>query len=255
MLLSVTEFLFVSFASGYFFIHFYKPWALTKQYLKGSHFYYRALIVGVPFYLVSMLVLVLTFHWMKSFAWLLELNSRAAAIYPAQWFQLRSFGFTFAVSSMMSILLALALTRLVIKYKPDWEAAIVYSYGTGLQKMLLECQQTYRRVITSKDTDNPETIFFVEVVLSSGKSYIGLPLGSLMPDELNARDYIEILPIFSGYRKKDTHELVPSINYTQMYFVHYEGDLSEDVKVTIDLDKIDYARWYRPELSQYFESN
>lgn len=52
----------------------------------------------------------------------------------------------------------------------------------------------------------------IEVTLMSGKVYVGVPLARTFVARSEGGDLL-LLPLFSGYRDKDTHELKLTVNY------------------------------------------
>ena len=92
---------------------------------------------------------------------------------------------------------------------------------------------------------------YVEVSLSSGKSYIGIPLMNGFP----SREYadIAIIPAFSGYRDKETQELCISASYMPALSALIgqgtePGTLeAEDFRVIIPMREILTARLFDPE--------
>lgn len=53
---------------------------------------------------------------------------------------------------------------------------------------------------------------FIEVTLASGKVYVGVPLARTFVARAEGGDLV-LLPAFSGYRHKDTHEVKLTVNY------------------------------------------
>ena len=53
---------------------------------------------------------------------------------------------------------------------------------------------------------------FIEVTLTSGKVYVGVPLARTFVARAEGGDLV-LLPAFSGYRRKDTHEVRLTVNY------------------------------------------
>ena len=92
---------------------------------------------------------------------------------------------------------------------------------------------------------------YVEVSLSSGKSYIGIPLMNGFP----SREYadIAIVPAFSGYRDKETQELRISASYMRALNAMIgsqtdPGTLdAEDFRVIIPMREILTARLFDPD--------
>jgi hypothetical protein len=63
--------------------------------------------------------------------------------------------------------------------------------------------------------DAQKELKLVSVVLKSRKVYTGFVTGSF--DPLNDRDYIQLLPLESGYRDNQTLQLKITTDYAQVY--------------------------------------
>jgi hypothetical protein len=66
----------------------------------------------------------------------------------------------------------------------------------------------------------------VMIDLKGGKTYIGLVVSPCNPEY--DRKYISLLPLLSGYRNKDTHELCLTTDYTSVYNIILEQGLDAD---------------------------
>ena len=61
--------------------------------------------------------------------------------------------------------------------------------------------------------DSVESGSLVELALDSGKSYVGLVIDSGIATS-NDSD-VSVIPLFSGYRSADTHELILTTSYRE----------------------------------------
>lgn len=97
----------------------------------------------------------------------------------------------------------------------------------------------------------------VELTLKNGKSYIGFALGRKIAavDESD----IALIPIKSGYRDKDTHELILTTDYISTIRRCLEDktmipDLRfEDFRVAIPMSEIRSVRIFHPEVYERFQ--
>ena len=95
---------------------------------------------------------------------------------------------------------------------------------------------------------------FVELSLRSGKSYIGVALVSGIAS--HGESDIALIPIASGYRKEDTHELQITTNYAPVFekFIIESSDLVyEDFRIVIPMSEIVSARIFDPDLYESFQ--
>lgn len=98
----------------------------------------------------------------------------------------------------------------------------------------------------------------VELSLRSGKSYIGLILDPGLG--VNSESDAAIIPMFSGYRSHDTHELEITTEYAPVIhdFLEHDGpdfDLAyEDFRVIIPLSEVVSARLFDEDLYHRFQA-
>jgi hypothetical protein len=90
----------------------------------------------------------------------------------------------------------------------------------------------------------------IMLTLDDGKVYCGY--AERIPGNPSAPDaYLEILPIFSGYRDKDTHRVYLPVSYIQLYQRLNLKDLSQFKKV-MPIARITSAGEYEPRYFQTF---
>lgn len=101
----------------------------------------------------------------------------------------------------------------------------------------------------------------IEVSLRTGKSYIGFAIGNTISRWPESD--LALLPISSGYRHKDTQELVITTNYAPVMSEHIKDVLESpefpavdfrDFRVVIPRSEIVSARLFNPGLHQKFQS-
>lgn len=78
---------------------------------------------------------------------------------------------------------------------------------------------------------------FIQITLSNDKVYVGWMKALPIPSFSN---YISILPVYSGYRDKDTKELVFTTQYLDVYATYIsDGDVTSITDLTTLIIKID----------------
>lgn len=101
----------------------------------------------------------------------------------------------------------------------------------------------------------------VEVSLKGDKAYIGFALANRVARWTGS--HMSMLPVSSGYRDKDTRELVITTNYASVIAKHIEnmGKSAErpavelrDFRVVIPRSEIISARLFDPDLHQQFQA-
>ena len=106
-------------------------------------------------------------------------------------------------------------------------------------------------LLTAKSIDDQRLI---ELSLRSGKSYIGFALESGITRQ--GESDIALIPMASGYRNKDTHELEITTNYAPVLGESLEksSDLVyEDFRIVIPMPEIVSARVFLPETYELFQ--
>ena len=96
----------------------------------------------------------------------------------------------------------------------------------------------------------------VELSLRSGKSYIGFALVSGI--ERRGESDVSLVPVASGYRNKDTQELIITTEYTDIINESLEpasDTMLEDFRVTIPMSEIVSARIFHPEVYTRFQES
>ena len=97
----------------------------------------------------------------------------------------------------------------------------------------------------------------VELTLKNGKSYIGFALGRKIA-AIGESD-ISLIPIKSGYRDKDTHELVLTTDYISTIRMCLDDDSMipdlrfEDFRIAIPMSEVRSVRIFHPEVYERFQ--
>ena len=96
----------------------------------------------------------------------------------------------------------------------------------------------------------------IEISLKNGKSYIGFAFERKIA--VSGESDIAIIPIRSGYRHKDTHELVLTTDYASVIQKCLKGnpvvpDLRyEDFRVVVPMSEVGSVRIFHPEVYEQF---
>ena len=99
----------------------------------------------------------------------------------------------------------------------------------------------------------------MEVSLRTGKAYVGFVIGNTISRWPEAD--LALLPMLSGYRSKDTQQLVITTDYAATFHALSQEDVSElfrgdpnDFRVVIPRSEIISARLFDPDLHQQFQA-
>ena len=144
----------------------------------------------------------------------------------------------------VSLLLAFAVPLFVNRVFPAdfWAAQAAYTSGDLIELTIHRAVTQYR---------------LVEVSLRSRKSYIGLPLES-GPGSIPDSD-VSLIPLYSGYRDKDTLELVLVRNYGPVVKGHafpnnvYSGWNEEDFRIVFPMSEIVSVRLFNDNIFDHFQ--
>lgn len=93
----------------------------------------------------------------------------------------------------------------------------------------------------------------IEVTLASNKVYVGWALEAKVAKP--ERKYVEICPLYSGYRDRKTQEMVLTINYARALLVHIdelEDNFRDEFRVVIPVAEIRTARPFSSKYHSWF---
>ena len=130
---------------------------------------------------------------------------------------------------------------------------LFYDQEKALQKAAEERGNFVELIIA----ESLERGMLVEISLRNRKSYVGFAIGSRIISR--GESDVEVVPLASGYRDKDTQELKFTSNYApfiQTRIVHGSGTYNfkrEDLRVVIPTSEIVSARIFIPEVYQRFQ--
>lgn len=144
---------------------------------------------------------------------------------------------TSALAGIFLLIAARLTTLLIASHFPNlvgiWKTLAPFEYGgTAFGALALGLalppvfnhiyprEKAYRRVVRKADTNALERLFIdaqdrsqpIILTLESGKVYVGL-IQWTPPNPGATEEYIRILPILSGYRKDETHEIEFTTTY------------------------------------------
>ena len=213
--------------SGYWFLthlHRTRYGALRD---KGYHVFFRAVIAGV----------ILAFIAHVSIFVLNPLVPEISAMWDT------FIPLSYSGTTMLTLLLAFVLP-FIGNYFYDEERAA--------RRAAMESGDLIELLIAESIKDQR----LIELSLRSGKSYIGFALESGITRQ--GESDIALIPMASGYRNKDTHELEITTNYAPVIQKSLEmmSKLAyKDFRVVIPMVEIVSARVFHPEAYERFKGN
>ena len=143
--------------------------------------------------------------------------------------------------SIFSFLVAILLTHVINLFKSKDQASIeaVMKYGNYLEKLIVA---------------SSINMTLLQITLMNGKVYIGIPLNS--PD-LNNFSYIELFPLYSGYRDDKTKELNIISDYYEAYASYMNDNETDDIEIRtlIRFDQIITATPFDQEIYHKFDAS
>ena len=190
--------------------------------------------------------------------------------------------FVSAASGLMLTLLITGAARLILEEDGDifkeaagynlavlavllgWGAA----YGLNRLPQIPEWRKRTLRKIAADRGDLMELLlddalrgdWYVELSLKNGKVYVGMPTGTT-ERSVGDETVVEIIPLFSGFRSNDTHEVRLVRYYGTDIALLVRGAankrssvVDEDFRVVIPLREVVSARLFDPEIYSYFNS-
>lgn len=201
--------------AGYFF--------LTRTYLfryqiqreSGYRLFFKSAIAGVALAVVARLIVFLFEATFPGF--------------EAIWADYAPFEHS-GLAAFCAVL-ALAVPPLLNKFfGQDWSAKRAAETNGDLVELVMQ-ESLERQVL-------------VELTTQSGKSYVGLARASGVSAQGDAD--LSLMPLASGYRHKDTHQLVFTTHYASA-IENFSGD-PEDFRVVLPRAEIMSARIFHPEV-------
>jgi hypothetical protein len=200
---------------GYFFISYWNYTRFDSHRYSGERLIFHSAAAGVIF-------LILSFCITHSIVGLWPELGR-------QWNTLVPFEYsgTSLLAFVMGSVLWLPLNQLESFEREKQARRSIENWNDFLEIMLWQAQRE---------------LTLVSVVLKSRKVYIGFVTGSF--DPLNDRNYIQLLPLQSGYRDSETLQLKITTDYSVVYnrIVNKEVDLPtsniDDFKILVPVAEI-----------------
>ena len=192
--------LLVALCSGYWFNTI---WLRTRYYSAreaGHRLYFRATFHAIWLVFLTSVALLLTSPYWASTPHTMPLWP------PAALFE------TYIVlmegrASMMSVLLSFPLAGIL-----GFILNLYYCLPNTRARLL-------RKVVAKRDLERlvlraTETRHLLQITLDTGKVYVGWVFA--MPDPAKDREYLRIMPLMSGHRTSDTHDVLFTIKYTDV---------------------------------------
>lgn len=215
---------------GYWFLthlYFTKYSALRES---GYHLFFRSAFAGV---LLSFLARLLIFPLDRYFPWI---GTLWKSFIPYDYYG------TAILSVILGFLLPFALNPFY-----------------GQEKAQRRTAEERGELIESIIADSLDRRKLIELSLKNGKVYIGFALRSRMIRR--GESDVALIPLASGYRNQETHELTITTNYAPAINKYIDSDqeisdlIREDFQVVIPSSEIMSVRIFSPEIYQCFQEN
>ena len=220
--------LFIPTLGGYWFLTrlYYTRYGVLRD--SGYHVLFKSAIVGC--FLVAVARLMVIFFFNSHFPFISELWK---SFVPFDYYG------TAVLSALLGGVLPIGINRFYKKEKAMRRAA---KESGNLIELLIR--------------ENNESGKLVELSLRSGKSYIGFVLESGIAR--HGESDVALLPLNSGYRKEDTHELEITTNYAPVLWEFLQkqessGLVREDLRIVIPMAEIVSARIFDPDMYELFQ--
>ena len=207
-----TNLLLLPLLGGYWFLHTFHYTRFKSQRLDGYRLLVKSAFAGVVLVIISrLLVMIVNFSPPLRSGW----NAVAPSDIPFLGTASASLLLGFIAPYSLNFLLSKTRSMTVI----DAKTAAIERHGNDLLRLLHSASLGEKTVSVSLD---------------NGKVYIGLiaAVPNLSPHDT----YLGITPFYSGYREKDTHELVFTVDYLSVY--EKEHLHPEDFRVVIPVASI-----------------
>ena len=218
--------LFIPTLGGYLFLRilYYTRYSVLRD--SGYHVLFTSAIVGFILGIVARLIVVFL---------LIPLLPRFVEIWKSH------VPSDYSGTVVLSFLLGCVLPPVINQF---------YGKEKATQKVAVESGNLIELLI--RESIDKEK--FVELSLRSGKSYIGLAFKSDIAR--HGESDVALLPLRSGYRKEDTHELEITTDYAPVLWNSLEGLLNldyEDFRIVIPMSEIVSARIFDPDVYELFQ--
>lgn len=192
----------------------------------GYHILFRSAIVGAVLLLTAQAIVWAVNHYLPS------VSAKWEPLVPVQYLDAA------ALSFVLGLLLPAIGNRFIDADKAVRQAA--RKSGDIIELLIAE----------SIERGN-----LIELSLRSGKSYIGIALVSGIEKHIDSD--VSLVPIWSGYRNKDTQELHITTEYASVIAQSIRestGIASRDFQVVIPMSEIVSARTFHPEAYERFQA-
>lgn len=213
---------------GYWFLMHCHRTRFAVERASGYHLFFQTAIAGG-------LLVVLAYM----------LTSLGAFLHPQGSALWTSFvPFPYSGAAVLSALLGFALPFII-------------NYGYGQEKATKRAAERTGDFIGLLLAESMERQMAVELSLKNGKSYIGFALNTGLG--ANIESDIVLLPVSSGYRRQDTHELEITTHYAPVILEFLKDPDSslayEDFRVIVPLAEIVSARLFDEDVYYRFQQD
>lgn len=226
----------IIFTSGYTFIRC-NPLARFRQSRLGGHESYFSIgMCGVLITLLAWIVVLAAEHGMTAWGYYLIPRAETAGTHVKQFW--REAYLTIGAWAVLSHVLAFSFGVIRAKLRGEAESAAILACDDSLSALLLDSSADWKPI---------------QITLNSRKVYIGISLGQVVKDDFSRPDYVEIMPLQSGYRDKDSLEIRMTSDYAKFY--RSWGSLADaewpehlaSYRVVLPVSEIRGAAFFRPD--------
>ena len=210
--------------AGYYFIT--KCWFLRFYHLRieRQRLIFNSTIAGIFFLFISFIITIILSRFTKA-------DNAFEAVFPK---------IEYLGTSILSFILAVVAAHILNLFtnKNDRNFKAIAKIGNDLERIVAESNQT---------------MGLIQLTLSSGKVYVGLPTTIAAPGDLH---YLTIFPLYSGYRNNETKKVIFTTHYTEAFESFADDDPDNDIKleVTIKCDQIITATPFDIDLYKKFNT-
>ncbi len=212
---------------GYYFLVTSLRFKYIHQRLDRQRLIFNSAIAGLVFLFLSFLIVTTAHKFIPQT--LIELRSQVPITLD------------YLGTSLVSLIIAI-LAGHVSNYRFDrveYLTSLIRRKGDGMESLLLDALENRNSI---------------SITLNNRKVYVGFVATVEEPGE----NYIKLIPLFSGYRDTNTHEVTFTTNYVDLYIEEEEGEFEQlpetYFELTIKKDEILIANRFDPKVYERINS-
>jgi len=214
---------------GYYILIRSELFRYRQQRVESQKLIFNSILIGIAMLFISWIVTSTLTYFAPSVV------ASIRSYYP-----LRALYFG---TALCSFILSVVLTEIINIFVDEDKSISRAIKGIGNEFEIL-CEHCYRNVE------------LIQFTLKNDKCYVGWMQSLPIPSRAN---YIKIFPVYSGYRKSDTKELIFTTQYLDIYATYIQkGEVTDIVELTtlvIKIDEIVSANSFDDEMYDRFQNN